>query len=379
MVGIVQEQHADRARLFMQWKQMGWPILVDSLNLLEVPYVPITLLIDEHGIVRAIEPKDPASVEAELVAREFETPADLADPEAPVALDALRRAADEGGGPTAWEALGDALFGRAGDDGLDDAIAAYERAILLEPGRDTSHFRLGVALRGRYDAHSGRSEDFQSAVDAWSAALEIDPNNYIYRRRIQQYGPRLDKPYPFYDWVSEARRETEARGETPVALRVEPTGAELAQTLRSLSSIRDTSATDPDPEGRILLDEGGYVDVETTVVTASLAPGSAVRVHVVFRPRESGGAYWNNEVDGLAVWLDPPEGWTVDRKLLTVDNPPEPVSREARRVEFELRAPEKAPGDSATLPAHALYYVCEGTRGACLYRRRDFTVRIRLR
>ena len=34
MVGIIQEQHPDRARLFMQWKGMGWPILVDSLNLL---------------------------------------------------------------------------------------------------------------------------------------------------------------------------------------------------------------------------------------------------------------------------------------------------------------------------------------------------------
>ena len=379
MVGIVQEQHADRARLFMQWKQMDWPILVDSLNLLEVPYVPITLLIDEYGIVRAIGPEGPASVEAELVAREFEAPARLADPEAPVALDALRRAADEGGGAVAWEALGDALFGRAGDDGLDDAIAAYQRAISLEPGRDPSHFRLGVALRERYDAQGGRSDDFQSAVDAWSAALAIDPNNYIYRRRIQQYGPRLDKPYPFYDWVSEARREIEARGEIPIALLVEPTGAELTQTLRSLSSIQDTSATDPDPEGRILLDEGGLVDLETTVVPTSLPPGSAYRIHVVFRPRESGGAYWNNEVDGLAVWLDPPEGWSVDRKLLRVDNPPEPVSREARRVEFELRAPEKTTGDSANLPAHALYYVCEGTQEACLYRRRNFTVRIRLR
>ena len=26
MVGIIQEQHPDRARLFMQWKEMGWPI-----------------------------------------------------------------------------------------------------------------------------------------------------------------------------------------------------------------------------------------------------------------------------------------------------------------------------------------------------------------
>ena len=30
MVGIIQEQHPDRARLFMQWKEMGWPILIDS-------------------------------------------------------------------------------------------------------------------------------------------------------------------------------------------------------------------------------------------------------------------------------------------------------------------------------------------------------------
>ncbi len=52
MVGIIQEQHPDRARLFMQWKDMGWPILVDSYDLLEVPVVPITLAIDESGIIR---------------------------------------------------------------------------------------------------------------------------------------------------------------------------------------------------------------------------------------------------------------------------------------------------------------------------------------
>jgi len=34
MVGILEEQNPDRARLFMQWKQMGWPLLVDSYNLL---------------------------------------------------------------------------------------------------------------------------------------------------------------------------------------------------------------------------------------------------------------------------------------------------------------------------------------------------------
>ena len=54
VVGIIQEQHPDRCRLFMQWKQMGWPILVDSLNLLKMEAVPRTVAIDEHGIVRQI-------------------------------------------------------------------------------------------------------------------------------------------------------------------------------------------------------------------------------------------------------------------------------------------------------------------------------------
>ena len=45
MVGIIQEQHPDRCRLFMQWKQMDWPILVDSLDLLGVSGVPLTVAI----------------------------------------------------------------------------------------------------------------------------------------------------------------------------------------------------------------------------------------------------------------------------------------------------------------------------------------------
>ena len=56
MLGIIQEQHPDRCRLFMQWKGMSWPILVDSLNLLNTSVVPQTLAIDEHGIVRLINP-----------------------------------------------------------------------------------------------------------------------------------------------------------------------------------------------------------------------------------------------------------------------------------------------------------------------------------
>ena len=57
VAGIVQEQHGDRAALFMQWKQMDWPVMVDSLNLLGVRAVPLTYLIDGQGVIRAVNPK----------------------------------------------------------------------------------------------------------------------------------------------------------------------------------------------------------------------------------------------------------------------------------------------------------------------------------
>ena len=50
IVGLIQEQHPDRCRLFMQWKGMDWPILVDALNLYGVDAVPITYAIDEAHI-----------------------------------------------------------------------------------------------------------------------------------------------------------------------------------------------------------------------------------------------------------------------------------------------------------------------------------------
>ena len=55
VVAIVQDQHPDRARLFLQWKQIGWPTLADSLDLLNLETVPLTVAIDEYGIVRFSE------------------------------------------------------------------------------------------------------------------------------------------------------------------------------------------------------------------------------------------------------------------------------------------------------------------------------------
>ena len=110
LLGVTQEQHADRCRLFAQWKRFDWPILHDPINLLEAPAVPIVVAIDEHGIVRAVRPR-PETFAAEFLDKTF---ADDAPPGAPRSAGppdpaSLRRKAEANPGAGAWRAVGDAL------------------------------------------------------------------------------------------------------------------------------------------------------------------------------------------------------------------------------------------------------------------------------
>jgi hypothetical protein len=70
LLGVTQEQHADRCRLFAQWKQFDWPILHDPINLMKAPAVPIVVAIDEHGIVRAVRPRS-QTLAAEFLDKTF--------------------------------------------------------------------------------------------------------------------------------------------------------------------------------------------------------------------------------------------------------------------------------------------------------------------
>ena len=356
VLGIVEEQHPDRARLFLQWKEMDFPVLHDPLNLLDVEAVPLTYLIDGHGIVRYERPSDD-DLRAFLAA-------DYADP--PGAAEELSPVMGSAEHALTWE----------GDDSLGKAIELLERRALEHPEDARAHFRLGVARRRRYESDAAADGDFQKAVEHWVRALELAPNQYIVRRRIQQYGPRLDKPYPFYDWVKEARQAITARGETPIPLRVEPGGAELASPLERLPNGGEES--EPDPKGRIRRDEMPLIRVETVVVPSAIAPGEAARVHVILRPDETVKAHWNNEVDDLVFWLDAPAGWRVDRRLHRVAIPPVSVSQETRRVEIEVQPPAEFAG-SATIAGYAMYYVCEDVDGTCLYRRQDVEASIQVR
>ncbi len=363
MVGIVQEQHPNRTRLFMQWKQMGWPIMVDSLNLLGVEVVPITLLIDELGVIRFRGKLE--SLDAFLA---LDATAPTSQPPT-VTQPNLTKLAAAATTTEAKRRYAEALYLWGDEAELDRAIATYQKALVADPGHGSTHFRLGVAYRSRYDSDRRQPDDFQRAVEHWGIALDINPNQYIWRRRIQQYGPRLDKPYPFYDWVDEARHDIVARGETPAILPVEPRGAEIASPAKQFAGDA-TASSSPDPEGRIRRDARGFIRAELTLVPAKMAAGATGRVHAVFRPNNTIKAHWNNEVDDLILWIEPPTGWQVDSRQLSVPNPQQAVSSEERRIELEVRSPNNFSG-SATLRGYALYYVCEDVRGTCLYRRQD--------
>jgi hypothetical protein len=372
VIGITQEQHPERCALFAQWQGIDWPILWDPLNLNGSSAVPLFTAIDEYGVVRSTRPR-PDTLENEFLYADFEQPSTDAVYPPAVSRQLLEPGAVDDPHPSDL-ACAHLLWG--GEEALDAAISELEA---LAEARPEDHFRRGVAYRMRTDSPLARDGDFQAAVDGWRAALTARPNQYIWRRRLQQYGPRLDKPYPFYDWVQRAQDELRARGQEPVALRTTLTGSEVATALRAFEA--GAAVDEPDPEGRITRDEQHFVDVEVAVTFHTAARSGAkddpapARVHVGLRPRAASDAHWNNEAEPLLVWVDVPQGWQVDRALLEHANPPVATSSEIRRLDFELRPPADASG-AHTLKGYALFNACEGEGGTCVYRRRDFEVRV---
>ncbi|NOG53430.1 MAG: hypothetical protein HND57_03745 [Planctomycetes bacterium] len=289
---------------------------------------------------------------------------------------------------------GDALIRWGTSDHLASAADAYAYVLESYPESAPTLFRAGVAYRMMYDAFGG-PDDFATAVDYWTRALAHNPNQYIWRRRIQQYGPRLDKPYPFYNWVQTAQDEIRRRGDFPIQLDATLTGAELAGPLRGNEQQSDAQQMDaePDPQGMIIRDDGEpLVNVRTVAVPDTTLDreeqaggppkARAYRVFITLTPDQQKDAWWNNEAGGLALWLEPPPGYEIDQQLHTLQGPSNAeVSREARIIECEIR-PIKTDGVPQLLPpttemyAYALYYICEHRDGVCNYMRQDFEIMI---
>ena len=251
VLGVVQEQHAERAQLYAQWRQFDWPILQDQMNSIGIAVVPVAVLIDEFGIVQKTRFR--ANKIKELVAENREAP----ESPAPKITDEYSAASSE-----------NSVSGyiRSGDEKMKTrafsaAITSYEQALSKSKSSDDKsikrlipaiNFRLGVAYRAQFDGtESNDPDDFATASKHWTAALNGNPNQYIWRRRIEQYGPRNIKPYPFYDWVEQAIAEIKARGEDPIELQVALSGAEIAQPSKQKLAKSDVKLKNPDPDAAI--------------------------------------------------------------------------------------------------------------------------------
>ncbi|MGB0578130.1 MAG: TlpA family protein disulfide reductase [Limisphaerales bacterium] len=354
VIGIIQEQHPQRAKLFMQWKQMDWPLLTDSLNLLGVTAVPITLLVDEHGIVRKTRAK-PRDLEA-FLKTDYQN-------------DAKANPIEAG-----WITDSDRRFLRARTPAeLTPIIAGYQTAERAE-----LFFRLGAIHRARFDSATAKPNDFTQAISHWQGALDRNPNQYIWRRRIQQFGPRLTKPYPFYDWVPQARKDIRARGETPARLIVEPRGSEIARPIRRFTQENAVEVKHPDPTGKLDREARGAIQVETVMVPPVAKPGSSVRVHLVMKPKAAIGK-WNNEAEPLIAFpSDLPEGWKINRKHYQTPMSPKAESTETRIAEFELSIPRNAKGKQRA-KFTSYFYLRYSDTGVCQFLAQDIEVDIEVR
>ena len=271
-IGVVQEQHPDRTRLYRQWRELDWPIFVDSMNTLEhIRVVPVPVAINQAGIVSRIG-QTPEELHV-FMRTEWELPNVPAGYNVIASTKPSTTFPEVDATAADWNRFGRDTFNLGSPDDIDTAVRALEVAARLDRKSGPIQFALGTALRRRYEGSHRQLRDNQRAVEHWGLALDANPNHYIYRRRLQQYGPRLDKPYNFYFWVQQARADIRQRGEVPVLLTAEPMGSEIAQPERNTSSKTIETPTNQDPNGRINRDEERLVHIEPLVTPSRVRPG----------------------------------------------------------------------------------------------------------
>jgi hypothetical protein len=372
LIGIAEEQHPDRCALFAQWQGLDWPILWDPFNLTGSSAVPVAIGIDEHGIVRTVG----LTLERfdEFMAASFEADGVEAGAASGVGASRGPRALEPGASPTPDAALARLLWSRGeGESPSEAEFQACLDALEREAARSnapSASFRLGVARRLRYDSPAGLPADFQASLDLWGAALRGDPSQYIWRRRIQQWGPRLDKPYPFYGWIEQAAQELRARGESPVEVQVALTSSEVS----GRDPLREAApeAAHPDPEGEVPRDSERWISIDVAVVPHTGAGDGekerAVQVHIALRPSATRAVHWNNDAGPSEVWFDDAAKAGLAPSGYTLPSGEAPTSSEPRFLDFTL--PDPIAGQS--LRGTAFYFVCEGEQGECRFMAQDF-------
>ncbi|MFT7677616.1 MAG: peroxiredoxin [Planctomycetota bacterium] len=232
LVGVVQEQNPEHAQLFAQWHAIDWPILWDAFHLLDLEQVPLVCALDGYGQVRGTS-FDPARVElagglhGSFVEPVFHEPIiypraenllhqDLVyiqDPRSGTALAALQAL-----GLMVYRSRLPGVEAELFDHGVKQLglWAAREEALAADL------FRLGVALRLRWDSPFAHPEDFAASLSAWNAALKLDPGQFIWQQRLALW-QASEATSDAYSWTAAAQASIRARGEEPIRLRMNPT------------------------------------------------------------------------------------------------------------------------------------------------------------
>ena len=377
VIGVAQEQHADRCRLFAQWHGIAWPILHDPLNLVGIQELPAVIAIDEYGIVRDLKPQ-PDTVAESFALKQFPAPTkplplppdELPEPRV------TRRYAEEGRQSVGWCNHGDALVLAGQPPQIDEAIAAYGKALNLDRRSADASFRLGVAYRLRFDRPQRQPGDFQAAIDAWRRAAKLQPRNAVFRRRVQQYGPQMDRPFAFYDWVEAARQAVVGQKQTPIVLSAEPTPAECARAERQFRKS-STRGPEGDPRDKVKHDRDGLIELTGVVVRGTETENRCIaEVHLIFRPNEKADARWSNDADSLRVWIDDSKSGEFTRRFVEHPNPAGASSAEERTLNFAVKLPAMQKR-MVTITGYALYHVRLGEGGERQQLRQDFKVKIK--
>ncbi len=255
-------------------------------------------------------------------------------------------------------------------EGLNKIIASFEETRATSEKFPALHFELGVFYRSRFEL-TGDVKDFQNSIDSWTTAREQNPNQYIYRRRIEQYGARLEKPYPFYDWVDQAITEIRERGEQPVELKVPIGGAEIAGRARQFQA--NDWSIDWEKAVEINADEADLLQIQAVAVPTKVRPGTSTRIHVLALPGED--AKWNNETEPATFVLKPNDQVELSDPRAVHEQPKEAETTETRQFEFEVLL-KKGATEPVTVEGAVLTNICIDSSGVCTYLRKPFKVTI---
>lgn len=223
IVGIVQEQHPDRAALFAQWKKITGPLLQDPVDYMQLKSVPLFVCIDENGYVRSAKP-ELETIEKKFINRKYPgKPVPIPEnTEEPPNTVVTRRYAHDSRMPADLFTHGEALILAGLPPQIEEAIESYEEGLKKDKKNARGHFGLGVAYRMRYDSAEAKPGDLKAAIDAWTKTVELAPKNEIYRERLNENTPsEKGQPAP-YAWIRTARKAITDRGETPEPLVVDP-------------------------------------------------------------------------------------------------------------------------------------------------------------